>query len=527
MAIPNKQVWQKYTLLLAIFAIPFMALAEPDKEYTGAKPREESDSIGLRFRGGIGSADYTTCKEGFGENVFKGGKGESHYSTCPYDLAANIYKGGEGQAAYTSCPDDFSSMVYRGGEGHAFYTTCPDNLFSMISLGGEGQSFYTSCPDNFSDMISRGGEGQAFYTTCPDNFFGVISRGGEGQTFYTTCPDNFFSFVTRGGIGQTFYTNCVDITSLFVYKTNEQTKWCLNQQGNFKITVTNKDYAIFDLSNIVVRDSLGAGFTPASWTATVGTYNPITGEWLIPSLARGETEELTLTASAGTKGQLTNFAWIKNASDKRAAAKDTAKVFVDILEGIGKRGDIRAQVYPEPYRDINVNNWLDTIFTSAVWNVIEGPAIAADGKINSNKFTSGIYSYIVRVEDECLTTDIKAYLSVLADNNAVVNKDVKTVEVCKDQHAVINMNSLLGIEANGTWTLTPLAASAHLATSSLNAKVFNTKDAFDNPAIPFFNHKGGTNNAKQITFLYKVNSPGNHLHNKVFTVNLIITDNLL
>ncbi len=73
----------------------------------------------------------------------------------------------------------------------------------------------------------------------------------------------------------------------------------------FRITATNNgpDAA----TNISIRDIIPGGLTGLTITPSVGTYNPNTGIWTIPSLANGASATLTITGTIGSSmaGQTT------------------------------------------------------------------------------------------------------------------------------------------------------------------------------------------------------------------------------
>ncbi|AXV38903.1 Ig-like domain-containing protein [Methanobacterium sp. BAmetb5] len=73
----------------------------------------------------------------------------------------------------------------------------------------------------------------------------------------------------------------------------------------FRITATNNgpDAA----TNINIRDIIPGGLTGLTITPSVGTYNPNTGIWTIPSLANGASATLTITGTIGSSmaGQTT------------------------------------------------------------------------------------------------------------------------------------------------------------------------------------------------------------------------------
>src|SRR5690606_14523453 len=76
------------------------------------------------------------------------------------------------------------------------------------------------------------------------------------------------------------------------------------QQVIFTITVTNEGPD--DASNVVYRDLIPAGLTYVSHDASQGTYDPVSGEWVLGDLADGASATLTVTAivNPGTAGEI-------------------------------------------------------------------------------------------------------------------------------------------------------------------------------------------------------------------------------
>lgn len=487
------------------------------------------------YKGGIGKTSKGSCFLPFTDLVFKGGIGQNAYTTC-IDVSFDIIsKGGIGENSFYSCYLPFEDIIYKGGKGQTTYTSCPDVSFDIISRGGKGKPSFNSCFLPFVDRIYKGGLGQNSYTTCFDVAFDLVSKGGSGQTFFNTCRDDSFDRIYKGGVGQTYFQTCADITSLFIYKTVDNDISCTGRTNVFTITIENKDWAIYDMANINIRDSLGMGLLYKGFSASSGSFDPLTGIWTVPSLPRGQTETLTLRAGSETKGELTNYAWIKSASTPKAIARDTVSASVLAKEGGIPRADIRAQIMATPHREVNLSSFLDTLFQYTKWSIAKAPEVAPadkekfekEGKLNTGIFVPGeTYGYRVRVEDECLTDSVTAYVKVLTDR--VLYPRERTVTVCCSDEKVTNLTAIIGIEAGQVeWNIAPFEASNYLGTSSRNAVVYNIEKAYWDSSIPKFDHNGGVDNAMKITFYYKVKESTSVLNNEVYTLHLIITDKML
>jgi len=100
-----------------------------------------------------------------------------------------------------------------------------------------------------------------------------------------------------------------DTADLSVTKTSSSATATVGQSVTF--TVTASRTAQFNATGVVLRDSLPAGLTYQSHTATTGTvYNPTTGRWTIGSALAGSVTSavLTITARVDSVGVLSNVA---------------------------------------------------------------------------------------------------------------------------------------------------------------------------------------------------------------------------
>ncbi len=75
----------------------------------------------------------------------------------------------------------------------------------------------------------------------------------------------------------------------------------------FTITLTNQSPSV-DATNVVVADVLPAGLTFNSATPSLGSFNSLTGNWTIPTLARNTSVTLLLNVTVTQVGVITNTA---------------------------------------------------------------------------------------------------------------------------------------------------------------------------------------------------------------------------
>ncbi|WP_108245300.1 T9SS type B sorting domain-containing protein [Muricauda brasiliensis] len=82
----------------------------------------------------------------------------------------------------------------------------------------------------------------------------------------------------------------------------------IGSQISFEISVSNN--GPHDAENVQVEDQLLSGFTFDSYSATTGTYDPLTGIWQVGAVGNATTETLTIVVDINASGNYTNTAQI-------------------------------------------------------------------------------------------------------------------------------------------------------------------------------------------------------------------------
>lgn len=83
----------------------------------------------------------------------------------------------------------------------------------------------------------------------------------------------------------------------------------VGQDFNFVLTVTN--YSDATAQNVIVNDLINSShFTYIGYTTSQGTYNSVTGEWIVGDLTVGQNETLTITVQALLYDEQCNIATI-------------------------------------------------------------------------------------------------------------------------------------------------------------------------------------------------------------------------
>lgn len=93
---------------------------------------------------------------------------------------------------------------------------------------------------------------------------------------------------------------------LSVTKSADTTTVTVGQTVTYRVTVRNAGPNT--ATGVAVTDPLPAGLTFVSATPSAGSYNPVTGQWSVGTLAVGASATLTLRAKATTTGPVTNTA---------------------------------------------------------------------------------------------------------------------------------------------------------------------------------------------------------------------------
>ena len=167
-----------------------------------------------------------------------------------------------------------------------------------------------------------------------DNAYGIAVDGSgnayvTGETYSTDFP-TLNQYQTDQGVPDAFIAKIAGVVAdIAVTKTATNLTPRVGEAFNFTVTVTNNGPAT--ASGLKVTDSLPAGLTYVSSTASTGTYISGTGIWDIGALANGATATLTIGVSGSASGMVTNRASVSalNENDPNAANdSDSVNVMV-------------------------------------------------------------------------------------------------------------------------------------------------------------------------------------------------------
>lgn len=179
----------------------------------------------------------------------------------------------------------------------------------------------------------------AFYTPYPGCTFLSpptdlqidAARKGVDRT-----PDGVGPWRNTPGVGANSYeTRCGGnaptgaAADLQITKTAGAASILLGASVKFTVTVTNLGPNIG--STLIVTDTLPAGLTYVSHTASAGIYSVATGLWTLGSLAVGASQTLTLTATGNSVGTWTNTATVASDNSDPVTANNTASAAVTVI----------------------------------------------------------------------------------------------------------------------------------------------------------------------------------------------------
>lgn len=136
---------------------------------------------------------------------------------------------------------------------------------------------------------------------------------------------------------------------------------------------------------------------------------------------------------------------------------DTSEIKVRVLP-VSKHPDVRIHLCSDPDRSIPLSKFLDTVnYLTVNWTTITSGAptpVGSAGVINTLGLVDRVYAYSYAYETKCYTSKAKIYLHPI--KGQIKHTLVDTLVVCKETAGNINLDQVLGLEANGYWTFNPV-----------------------------------------------------------------------
>ncbi|MEA9412771.1 PKD domain-containing protein [Flavobacterium sp. PL02] len=127
-----------------------------------------------------------------------------------------------------------------------------------------------------------------------------------------STPNNDDGNQTEDDEDSVFITPIQPYTDLSLTKSVDNPTPVIGSQVTFKVVVTNNGPQ--NDTGVQITDLLPDGYTYNSFTVSTGTYNPVTGLWVIGNLIDGESETLQITGTVNATGNYINIAEV-TASD--------------------------------------------------------------------------------------------------------------------------------------------------------------------------------------------------------------------
>ncbi|HUU05986.1 MAG TPA: SBBP repeat-containing protein [Patescibacteria group bacterium] len=245
-------------------------------------------------------------------------------------LVYSTYLGGEGEDYGMGIAVDNSGKAYVTGET---YSTDFPTLNQYQTDQGSADAFVTKID------TTQSGSASLVYSTYlggnnDERGFGIaVDSSGNayvtGSMISTDFP-TLNQYQTDQGVPDAFIAKIAGVVAdIAVTKTATNLTPRVGEAFNFTVKVTNNGSAA--ASGLKVTDSLPAGLTYVSSTASTGTYISGTGIWDIGALANGATATLTIGVSGSASGMVTNRASVSalNENDPNAANdSDSVNVMV-------------------------------------------------------------------------------------------------------------------------------------------------------------------------------------------------------
>jgi hypothetical protein len=194
--------------------------------------------------------------------------------------------------------------------------------------------------------------------------------------------------------------------------------------------------------------------------------------------------------------------------------------------------DIRVRICPKSGEVINLSKYIDTLeLKSLRWENVSPhfPPISPSGTFSTNTLNAQtkVYTFAYTASNLCVS-NIKrmVYLEMLSSTKRQALKD--TVEICYEQAEFLNINSILGVEAQGTWSYkskSPNDVNKYVRQSTSPAYkgsvVMNGKALYEDNSIAYYTYHGITK-TKMVEFTFS-NIKNSCFKGKVFKIVIILT----
>ncbi|WP_289664919.1 HYR domain-containing protein [Flavobacterium panacagri] len=188
-----------------------------------------------------------------------------------------------------------------------------DPTFTYVSGGG--------CTNNTATLTTPTG-------FAPYQWYlnGVAISGANSETYTATKTGSYSvaSTLTCGAQTQSKPVSVTLCTDLGVTKTVDNATPCVGSNVEFTVKLSN--LGVNNATGVSINDLLPSGYTFASSTQTVGSYNATTGVWSIGDVNGGVVETLKITAKVNASGVYTNTAALPGTTTDSNSNNNSASV---------------------------------------------------------------------------------------------------------------------------------------------------------------------------------------------------------
>ncbi len=176
-------------------------------------------------------------------------------------------------------------------------------------------------------------------------------------------------------------------------------------------TITANNLGLTDVTGVEVEDILQNGYTYVSSNATIGTYDEMTGVWIIGNLNAGDSETLTIVATVNQTGDYENTAEITINEVELDITNNVSTILpipsdFFIPEGFSPNGDMVNDVFfirgilAFPSNEFTVfNRWGNIVFSAQPYqNTWDGKS-GSDFNVGGDVLPVGTYFYVLNLGD--------------------------------------------------------------------------------------------------------------------------------
>ena len=226
-----------------------------------------------------------------------------------------------------------TSKSVGSGVGSCSSATYVKFDFNSNEMAQDASVILTDAAGNEVDFFRLGQSSLPNYITPTCSSFAYDTDapllGSAGPKDISRLPDGTGDWAISPGTGSnSLSTLCGSNRSLTVSKAADRTSLSIGENATFTVTVQNVTNS--SATSVVVTDLLPAGLIYVSSTASTGSYDSVSGQWNVGTLASGATAALTLTALGAQAGSVTNTASAAGVFQGQSMTGESSSVTVDI-----------------------------------------------------------------------------------------------------------------------------------------------------------------------------------------------------